>query len=476
MKKTLVYVTAALAASSVAVLTSRSALSSGQTDAVVRLQPTAPGIQQTGNVNISGTLQSGAIKVPTGAGSGKVLTSDAVGNANWANPTLIFPYTASANVAGNTMVTLTNTTNSYGSVIRTNGGYLGIEAYVNSALTYATAITGYSQTAVDGIGVYGQALGANGFGVYGYGSGSGSSTGGFFGSSGQSGVGVHGEATSVTGSNFGGQFSIRSPEGAGVYAESVASNGGFAAHFVGNAYGTAAVQSENNSPSGGAIAGYFISGSPDSRALYGLATSGSGVTYGVVGQSNSATGGVGVWGTASPNGYAVQAIGNLAVSGNKSFRIDDPRDPENRYLFHYCAEGPEPLNVYSGSVVTDASGHASVELPEYFELINRDPRIQLTVDNDGEDMVFAMAMGGVKGRTFRLKTSKGRVKVYWEVKAVRNDPYVRRYGAPVEVEKPESLRGTYQHPELYGASPDRAENADPLHPGTGKEATDSRRR
>lgn len=60
---------------------------------VVLLQSETPGIQQTGHVNISGTLIAGAIKtnaiktdafrMPTGAAAGSVLTSDASGNGTW---------------------------------------------------------------------------------------------------------------------------------------------------------------------------------------------------------------------------------------------------------------------------------------------------------------------------------------------------------------------------------------------------------
>ncbi|HWP31461.1 MAG TPA: hypothetical protein VNK96_07050 [Fimbriimonadales bacterium] len=55
---------------------------------VVLLQSETPGIQQTGHVNISGTLIAGAIKtntfqIPTGAAAGRVLTSDGSGNGTW---------------------------------------------------------------------------------------------------------------------------------------------------------------------------------------------------------------------------------------------------------------------------------------------------------------------------------------------------------------------------------------------------------
>ena len=37
------------------------------------------------------------------------------------------------------------------------------------------------------------------------------------------------------------------------------------------------------------------------------------------------------------------------------------------------------MNVYNGNITTNAEGIAVVELPEYFESLNRDFRYQLTV-------------------------------------------------------------------------------------------------
>ena len=50
--------------------------------------------------------------------------------------------------------------------------------------------------------------------------------------------------------------------------------------------------------------------------------------------------------------------GNLSVGGNKAFLIDHPLDPANKYLYHYCIESNEVLNVYSGNVSTGADGMA----------------------------------------------------------------------------------------------------------------------
>jgi hypothetical protein len=148
----------------------------------------------------------------------------------------------------------------------------------------------------------------------------------------------------------------------------------------------------------------------------------------------------------------VWAQGRLSATGTKTFRIDHPDDPENKYLLHYCSEGPEPLNVYSGSVTTDAEGIAWVQLPDYFEEINKSPRYQLTVVDDaaGSEFVQVKVARRIKENRFMIMTSAPDIEVCWEVKAVRNDRWVRTYGAPVEVEKQDLEKGTYQHPELYG--------------------------
>jgi hypothetical protein len=42
------------------------------------------------------------------------------------------------------------------------------------------------------------------------------------------------------------------------------------------------------------------------------------------------------------------------------------------------------------------------------------------------------------------------MKVSWQVSATRDDLYVQRAGAPVEVEKAGERRGKYLVPELFG--------------------------
>jgi hypothetical protein len=125
--------------------------------------------------------------------------------------------------------------------------------------------------------------------------------------------------------------------------------------------------------------------------------------------------------------------GNFAASGSKTFLIDHPLDPERRILKHAAAESNEVINFYSGNVTTDASGKAVVQLPAYFEAINKDYRYQLTVIG-----AFAQAIvsSEVQNNQFEISTSLPNLKVSWEVKGVRNDAYMQAHPFQSEEDKP----------------------------------------
>jgi hypothetical protein len=365
---------------------------------------------------------------------------------------------------------------SAGSSIGVSGGALGPGGIGVSGHNGATTGTGQGVRGVsasrDGRGVVGIAthpaedFGVN-YGVYGE-------------SAGLYGCGVFGHATYPIGDGYGGRFEVESPQGFAVYAiahgtaagtshglfaqsDSISGTGvtGYASHFSGDTRG---VYGHSNSPTG--------------RGVYGLAASASGQAYGVYGQTHSSTG-AGVYGftdTNSPTaygvlgfrfspGYAIYAIGDIGAFGTKSFRIDHPDDPANKYLLHYAAESPEVINFYSGKVMLDASGQARVELPRYFAAINKDPRYTLTAIGAPMPMLHvaeeideaALRAGAVvePGEaappcSFRIAGGAPGGKVSWRVEAVRNDRWVQKHGAPVEVEKQGVEKGTYQFPELYG--------------------------
>src|SRR5205085_9932063 len=103
----------------------------------------------------------------------------------------------------------------------------------------------------------------------------------------------------------------------------------------------------------------------------------------------------------------VHVNGTLSKSGG-SFKIDHPLDPANKTLSHSFVESPDMLDVYSGNVRTDASGAATVVLPDWFEALNRDFRYQLTVI-DADDFARARVSRGVAGNRFELRTDRGNV-------------------------------------------------------------------
>jgi len=153
--------------------------------------------------------------------------------------------------------------------------------------------------------------------------------------------------------------------------------------------------------------------------------------------------------------------GNLSVKGTVSkgggsFKIDHPLDPANKYLYHSFVESPDMKNIYDGNVVTDKHGLATVELPDWFEALNRDFRYQLTVIGQ---FAQAIVMKEVKDHRFTIKTNKPGVKVSWQVTGIRQDAYANAYRIPVEEVKPPQEQGHYLHPELFGAGPEKSVNA-----------------
>jgi hypothetical protein len=105
------------------------------------------------------------------------------------------------------------------------------------------------------------------------------------------------------------------------------------------------------------------------------------------------------------------------------------------------------MNIYNGNVTTGADGRATVELPDYFESLNRDFRYQLTVIGG-----FAQAVVGreVGDGSFVIETDKPGVKVSWQVTGIRQDAFANANRIPVEEDKTGDEVGTYLHPEVFG--------------------------
>lgn len=156
---------------------------------------------------------------------------------------------------------------------------------------------------------------------------------------------------------------------------------------------------------------------------------------------------------------ALSTSGNLSVTGSLSkgggsFKIDHPLDPQNKYLYHSFVESPDMMNIYNGVVTTDAAGYATITLPDYFEALNSDYRYQLTVIDEADDtdiFLWAKVVKKVKDREFTIRTARGNVEVSWQVTGIRKDAWAQKNRIPTSVDKVGQDKGTYLHPEAFGA-------------------------
>jgi hypothetical protein len=278
-------------------------------------------------------------------------------------------------------------------------------------------------TALSGTGGNGFANFDGGTGVLGTGGDSQNKAGGS-GVVGQGGKGSIGGGTGVLGI---GGF----PRGIGVLG-----NGVSAPNFAG--IGVAAV--------GGTI-------SPDNNGVLN-GNGGEGLhAVGGIGEGAGNAGGPGIFAIGglgeggADHGLAARFQGDVVITGNLmkgggSFRIDHPLDPANKYLSHSFVESPDMMNIYNGNVTTDANGDALIELPNYFEALNRDFRYQLTVIGTFAQSIVAEK---IKENHFRIKTNLPNVEVSWQVTGIRHDTYANENRIAVEEDKPQRERGTYLH-------------------------------
>lgn len=273
--------------------------------------------------------------------------------------------------------------------------------------------------------------------------GSGQTTAGYFQSDSTGGTGAVGWASALSGTTTGVYGECISPNGTGVLGEYFATTGApYGVRGKVAASSGRAVYGETTNTTGTSFGVYGTTPSTAGRGVYGEATTttAGALPYGVRGSCNLIT-----------NGYALYAAGDTGASGTKSFRIDHPLDPANKYLLHYSSESPYPQNFYNGNVTTDGKGYAWVQLPDYFDEVNSNFKYVLTVldDRDSNEFVQAKVSKKIRDNRFQIRTSVPNVEVSWRVDADRNDLYCRFKKPKSEVNKVGEEIGKYQHPMLY---------------------------
>ena len=240
--------------------------------------------------------------------------------------------------------------------------------------------------------------------------------------------GVSFTTTGVYGESFGGDASGVegvSPSGAGV------AGFGTGAGVAGWSYEGPGVAGESHS--GDAIVG--VKSSDD-----GVAGSFTNVTFGGKFQAVTLNSAVRCYGH-------VDVVGNLSVSGSKSFRIDHPLDPANKFLYHAAVESPDMKNLYDGVAALDRKGEAIVRLPTWFGALNKELRYQITpIGSPAPNLHIAAE---ISDNRFRIAGGRPGMKVSWQVTGIRQDAWARTHPMPIEVRKSKQERGHYLHPELH---------------------------
>ncbi|HMS54388.1 MAG TPA: hypothetical protein PKA27_03220 [Fimbriimonadaceae bacterium] len=301
----------------ITVLAFASSASSGQSGALVRLQPVTPGVSQAGHANLSGSIRAGQF---VGGGSGVTSVNatllDGIDSTGFA--LAAHTHSASAIVSGTFADSLLSANVALLSGTQTFSGtktFSAISSFSNATrpfnVTSTGLVTNLNADKLDGLdassfltsvpvplSLVGSVAGTSVLTVQNT-STTTSSVAGFFSHASNSGYAVAGQATSTSGSTsgvFGESFSV---VGRGVTGQSLSATG--TNHGV---YGSAA------SDAGRGVGGFSLALTGFGSGVFGQSESPTG--YGVQGLANSVTGSnFGVYGrTRSTSGYGVFGSAN----------------------------------------------------------------------------------------------------------------------------------------------------------------------
>ena len=354
----------------------------------------------------------------------------------------------------------------YGENTNSSNPYNTIEGSTNSSNQYTSAVAGYYDGTSQGVGVYGNIYNSSSTGVAGV-MGVNNRTDGGHGVYGQGVNGVVGETNNAGGGGLYGinNNSTGSGSGAGVIGQG---NYGIWGQTT---YGPSAVFGLNTRTTGGHGVwgqgvngvvgessnqdGYGVFGSNSATSEPGAGVAGVGIT-GVAGQSTNTSLSYGLY-SYDDGGITnnLDVGNNFYAGGTKSFRIDNPNSPDDKFLVHFCAESPEVLNIYRGTTNLNTNGEAIVEMPGYFEQINRNFSYSLTAVGSPAPNLYIKKK--IENGKFIIAGGSANQEIDWVVYAERNDKYLQanpevRNTEPVKTGK---YKNKYVHPEVYGKAKEK---------------------
>lgn len=374
-------------------------------------------------LDVNGTVRASGLQITTSPTAGHVLTSDAAGHASWHPPgELTLPFEDSITLSSESAFKITNAGVGGGTVaVHGAGGIFtatGVLGEVNAGWgVYGKSPSAYGYLGGNSTGAYGKdlgtehygSLGTNNRGVYGEGP-----------NEGVKGYNTDVETYGILGTDLDGIFGYcgrhGDPIGAGVYAYVDHINSFCTAH------GVIAAKGEDGPYAW--LAGHYGDWGP-----------------GLYADGNE---------RAAVFGNNIQVYGGIYKTVC-NFEIDHPVDPLNKVLRHTSIESPEALVVYRGKVQLDASGEATVVLPDYFAALTAEEEATVTLSSIGRP--FPTGYEWEPGyASFRAYGEAGR-DVSWVVYADRDDPAIQRLRTPVVEEKGPAVgcpKGKLLDPLAYG--------------------------
>lgn len=134
----------------------------------------------------------------------------------------------------------------------------------------------------------------------------------------------------------------------------------------------------------------------------------------------------------------VKASMNLNVRGSISkgsgtFVIDHPIHPATQLLYHSFVESPDVKNIYDGIAVLDSKGEVIIQLPRYFDALNKDVRYQFFPIDEAMPGLYIKGEEGNNQFVIAGGAPNGRVS--WQITGIRHDPYILAHPIIPEVEK-----------------------------------------
>jgi len=164
------------------------------------------------------------------------------------------------------------------------------------------------------------------------------------------------------------------------------------------------------------------------------------------------------------SGYAGVFLGDVRIVGDilgsvSAVKLDHPLDPENMYLSHSMVSSQDMMNIYNGNVILDGQGEAWVELPNWFEALNKEYRYQLTCIGGHADVYIDQE---IDNNRFKIAGGHAGLKVSWQVTGIRRDAYAEANRLHVEEYKEPDEQGTYLHPKAFGLGIERGVHYDLL--------------